>query len=181
LLAIVDHWKRHTDRKVVSAEYDESGNIDSCDLPFDIASLALSEVLPGLRHHDHMRDRLLVSFATARDNAFVLGSVTVPVPDMCVTLSLLSNVLTLSRSLAHSHSLPCSCFAHYSSLASCRWGSSAVPMGTPVTLAQFVRGLSAISPNATKQERMKVCFAAFDLNGDGFVDPPGECSYRRLV
>ena len=62
--------------------YDESGNIDSCDLPFDIATVALSQVLPGLRHHDHMRDRLLVSFATARENVFVIGSVTVPVPDM---------------------------------------------------------------------------------------------------
>ena len=41
-----------------------------------------------------------------------------------------------------------------------------------VTLAQFVRGLSTISPNASKQQRMKVCFEAFDLNGDGFVDPP---------
>ena len=45
-------------------------------------------------------------------------------------------------------------------------------MGRSVTLAQFVRGLSAIAPTATKQDRMRVCFGAFDLNGDGFIDPP---------
>merc|ERR1712023_392170 len=70
----------------------------------------------------------------AHDNAFVVGPVSVPVPDV--------------------------------------WGASAVPMGRSVTLAQFVRGLSSIAPTATKQERMRVCFGAFDLNGDGFIDPP---------
>ena len=75
-----------------------------------------------------------VSFALARDNAFVVGPVSMPAPDV--------------------------------------WGPSAVPMGRSVTLAQFVRGLSAIAPTATKQERMRVCFGAFDLNGDGFIDPP---------
>jgi hypothetical protein len=52
------------------------------------------------------------------------------------------------------------------------WGASAVPMGQCVTLAQFVRGLSSIAPTATKEQRMRVCFGAFDLNGDGFIDPP---------
>lgn len=75
-----------------------------------------------------------VSFALAQDNAFVVGPVSVPVPES--------------------------------------WGASAVPMGRSVTLVQFVRGLSSIAPNATKQERMRICFGAFDLNGDGFIDPP---------
>eukprot|EP01043_Picozoa_sp_COSAG02_P004603 COSAG02_NODE_122_length_35306_cov_98.280967_2_plen_1144_part_00 len=51
-----NHWQRHTGLKVVP----EDDHSFSCELPFDIASVALNEVLPGLRKHPFLLDRLLV-------------------------------------------------------------------------------------------------------------------------
>eukprot|EP01046_Picozoa_sp_COSAG06_P027432 COSAG06_NODE_2422_length_6906_cov_3.078336_6_plen_116_part_00 len=48
---------------------------NACELPFEIGTVALTEVLPGLRNHPFLRDRLLISFALAQDNAFVVGPV----------------------------------------------------------------------------------------------------------
>ena len=50
------HWQRHTDLKVVP----EDDPSFACELPFDIASVALNDVLPGLRKHPFLLDRLLV-------------------------------------------------------------------------------------------------------------------------
>jgi hypothetical protein len=51
------HWQRHTGLKMVP-EHDAI-----CELPFDIASVALNEVLPGLRKHPFLLDRLLVTLS----------------------------------------------------------------------------------------------------------------------
>ena len=39
-----------------------------------------------------------------------------------------------------------------------------------LTFADFVRGLSAISPKASIEEKAKFCFQVFDSNKDGFID-----------
>ena len=65
---------------------------NACDLQFEIGTVALTEVLPGLRNHPFLRDRLLISFALAQDNAFVIGPVRKKTPSWTAVFMLLKTI-----------------------------------------------------------------------------------------
>eukprot|EP01046_Picozoa_sp_COSAG06_P037063 COSAG06_NODE_4146_length_4526_cov_3.098487_6_plen_133_part_00 len=123
---------------------------NACDLPFEIGTVALTEVLPGLRNHPFLRDRLLISFALAQDNAFVIGPVRKKTPSWTAVFMLLKTIF-LPRQARDRRGggmilRKGTVFSQVSVPVPDVWGRSAVPMGRSVTLAQFVRGAKNASP-----------------------------------
>ena len=123
---------------------------NACDLPFEIGTVALTEVLPGLRNHPFLRDRLLISFALAQDNAFVIGPVRKKTPSWTAVFMLLKTIFlprqARDRQGRGNDIEKRDRFSQVSVPVPDVWGRSAVPMGRSVTLAQFLRGAKNASP-----------------------------------
>ena len=73
-----EEWKQLTTLKACSGD-------GECELPFEHAANVLRRILPGLRKHAYMADRLLVAFLTddaPNPMAFVAGVSSTPAPDV---------------------------------------------------------------------------------------------------